>query len=213
MIFLARTHPRLSAAILLGIAVGILAPADSPISKILIGWNAGVWIYLLLMFWLTVRSKATDVKRIAEIEDENAGLVLALVCIAALASLATITFELAGSKDLETTRKLMRYGFTALTVIGSWLLIGVIFSLHYARLYYIWNGKEPALRFAEGLTTPDYWDFLYFSFTIGVAVQTSDVGVATPDMRKIVLAQSLIGFLFNTAILGFSINIAAGLFG
>ena len=65
MIFLARTHPRLSAAILLGIAAGFLAPADSPISKILIGWNAGVCIYLSLMLWLTVRSKAPDVKRIA----------------------------------------------------------------------------------------------------------------------------------------------------
>ena len=72
---------------------------------------------------------------------------------------------------------------------------------------------EEALRFAEGLLTPNYWDFLYFSFTIGVAVQTADVGVATRDIRKIVLAQSLIGFVFNTAILGFSINIAAGLFG
>jgi len=165
------------------------------------------------MFWLTLRSKATDVKRIADIEDENAALVLFVVCIAAIASLATIAFELAGSKDLETSRKLLHYGFTALTVIGSWLLIGVIFSVHYARLFYTWNGKDPALRFAEGLTTPNYWDFLYFSFTIGVAVQTADVGVATRGMRKIVLAQSLIGFVFNTAILGFSINIAAGLFG
>ncbi|MNF69282.1 hypothetical protein D3C84_511570 [compost metagenome] len=202
----------MSAAILLGIVVGILMPADSIISKILFGWNAGVWTYLILMSWLVVRSKATDVKRIAEIEDENAGLVLLVVCIAALASLATITFELAGSKDLETTRKLLHYGFTAFTVLGSWLLIGVIFSVHYARLFYTWDGKEPALRFAEGLDTPNYWDFLYFSFTIGVAVQTSDVGVATRELRKIVLAQSLIGFLFNTAILGFSINIAAGLF-
>jgi uncharacterized membrane protein len=184
MSYLTHSHPRLSAATMLGIAAGILIPADSVISKILIGWNSGVWIYLLLMLWLTVRSKATDVKRIAEIEDENAGLVLLVVCIAALASLA----------------------------IGSWLLIGVIFSVHYARLFYTWEGKEPALRFAEGLTTPNYWDFLYFSFTVGVAVQTSDVGVATRDLRKIVLAQSLIGFLFNTAILGFSINIAAGLF-
>ncbi|MNU43709.1 hypothetical protein D3C71_325000 [compost metagenome] len=213
MSFVTHTHPRLSAAILFGIAVGLLAPADSIVNKILIGWNTGVWTYLVLMLWLTARAKATDVKRIAEMEDENAGLVLMLVCIAALASLATITFELAGSKDLETTRKLMHYGFTALTVIGSWLLIGVIFSVHYARLFYTWEGKEPALRFAEGLTTPNYWDFLYFSFTIGVAVQTSDVGVATRELRKIVLAQSLIGFLFNTAILGFSINIAAGLFG
>ena len=213
MPFLARTHPRLSAAATLGVAVGILAPADSIISKILFGWNTGVWSYLVLMLWLAARAKAPDVKRIAEVEDENAGLVLLVVCIAAIASLATITFELAGSKALETTPKLLHYGFTALTVIGSWLLIGVIFSVHYARLFYTWEGKAPALRFAEGLTTPNYWDFLYFSFTISAAVQTSDVGVATRDLRKIVLAQSLIGFLFNTAILGFSINIAAGLFG
>lgn len=213
MRLLARTHPRLSAAALLGLAVGLISPVDSIVSKILYGWNAGVWTYLVLMLWLTARSKAPDVRRIAEVEDENAGLVLFVVCIAALASLATITFELAGSKDLDTTHKLMHYGFTALTVIGSWLLIGVIFSVHYARLFYTWDGKEPALRFAEGLTTPNYWDFLYFSFTIGVAVQTADVGVATRDIRKIVLAQSLIGFVFNTAILGFSINIAAGLFG
>jgi uncharacterized membrane protein len=213
MPFLARTHPRLSAAATLGVAVGILAPTDSIISKILFGWNAGVWSYLVLMLWLAARAKAPDVKRIAEVEDENAGLVLLVVCIAAIASLATITFELAGSKDLETTPKLLHYGFTALTVIGSWLLIGVIFSVHYARLFYTWEGKDPALRFAEGLTTPNYWDFLYFSFTISAAVQTSDVGVATRDLRKVVLAQSLIGFLFNTAILGFSINIAAGLFG
>ena len=212
MPLLPRTHPRLSAAVTLGVAVGILAPADSIISKILFGWNAGVWTYLLLMLWLTARSKAPDVKRIAEVEDENAGMVLFVVCIAAIASLATIGFELAGSRELETTRKLLHYGFTALTVIGSWLLIGVIFSVHYARLFYTWDGKDPALRIAEGLTTPNYWDFLYFSFTISAAVQTSDVGVATRDLRKIVLAQSLIGFLFNTAILGFSINIAAGLF-
>ena len=212
MSFLTHTHPRLSAAMACGIAAGSRVPADSVINKILIGWNAGVWTYLILMAWIVVHSKAADVKRIADIEDENAGLVLFVVCIAAIASLATITFELAGSKELETTRKLLHYGFTALTVFGSWLLIGVIFSVHYARLYYTWQGKEPALRFAEGLTTPNYWDFLYFSFTIGVAVQTSDVGVATRDLRKIVLAQSLIGFLFNTAILGFSINIAAGLF-
>ena len=210
---LARTHPRLSAAALLGVAVGILVPADSVISKILIGWNAGVWTYLMLMSWLTVRSRAHDVKRLAEIEDENAGLVLLVVCIAAIASLAAITFELAGSRDLDTPHKLLRYGFTGLTVIGSWLLTGVIFSVHYARLYYTWNGKEPALRFAEGEVNPDYWDFLYFSFTIGVAVQTADVGVATRGLRKTVLAQSLIGFVFNTAILGFSINIAAALFG
>ena len=103
MPFLARTHPRLSAAAVLGLVIGILAPADTLASKILIGWNAGVWTYLVLMLWLTSRARADDVKRIAEIEDENAGLVLFTVCIAAIASLATITFELVGSKDLATS--------------------------------------------------------------------------------------------------------------
>jgi uncharacterized membrane protein len=79
-------------------------------------------------------------------------------------------------------------------------------------MFYTWSGEDAALRFADGEQNPDYWDFLYFSFTLSVAVQTSDVGVATRNLRKVVLAQSLIGFLFNTSILGFSINIAAGLF-
>ena len=211
MSHLARTHPRLTAATLLGVAVGIFAPAATLTSKFLLGWNAGVWLYLALTLWLVLRSKASDVKSTAEIEDENASMVLITVCIASIASLAAVTLELSGSK-LSDDDRLMHYGFTGLTVVGSWLMIGVIFSLHYARLFYNDEGTEPALRFPEGELDPDYWDFMYFSFTLSVAVQTSDVGVATREMRKAVLAHSLLGFLFNTAVLGFSINIAAGLF-
>lgn len=69
------------------------------------------------------------------------------------------------------------------------------------------------MRFADNERNPDYWDFHYFSFTISVAVQTSDVGVGGRGMRRVVLAHSLVGFVFNTAILGFTINIAAGLLG
>ena len=211
MSHLARTHPRLTAATLLGVAVGIFAPAATLTSKFLLGWNAGVWLYLALTLWLVLRSQASDVKSTAEIEDENASMVLITVCIASIASLAAVTLELLGSK-LSDDDRLMHYGFTGLTVMGSWLMIGVIFSLHYARLFYNDEGTEPALRFPEGELDPDYWDCMYFSFTLSVAVQTSDVGVATREMRKAVLAHSLLGFLFNTAVLGFSINIAAGLF-
>ncbi|MDB6051041.1 MAG: rane protein [Pseudomonas sp.] len=213
---IARTHPRLTVAGLVGGASGIVCsfvvPGVTLMTHTLIGWNIGVWTYLILMMWLTTRSEADDVKRFAIIEDENAGLVLAMVCVAAIASLAAISVELIGGKDLSSSAKALHYGFTGLTVVGSWLITGVIFSLHYARLFYTANTKEPALRFADGETNPNYWDFLYFSFTISVAVQTADVGVASRDLRKTVLAQSLIGFVFNTAILGFSINIAAGLF-
>jgi uncharacterized membrane protein len=214
---IAHTHPRLSIAIAVGLVSGLaaalLAPHITLISKCLIGWNSGVWTYLVLILLRTFRTNAADARRISMVEDENAGLVLATVCVAALASLAAITLELAGSKTMSGDDRALHYGFTGLTIIGSWLVTGVIFSLHYARLFYTWGGKEPALRFSDGEKNPDYWDFLYFSFTLSVAVQTSDVGVATPGLRKIVLAQCLIGFIFNTAILGFSINIAAGLFG
>ena len=214
---IAHTHPRLTVAGLLGCASGIVCsfvvPGLSLITHVLIGWNIGVWTYLILMIWQTNRAEADDVKRFAIIEDENAGLVLTMVCVAAIASLAAIGVELVGSKGLSTNAKAFHYVFTGLTIVGSWLVTGVIFSLHYARLFYTADTQKPALRFADGEENPDYWDFLYFSFTISVAVQTADVGVASRDLRKTVLAQSLVGFVFNTAILGFSINIAAGLFG
>ncbi|MBC3956824.1 MULTISPECIES: DUF1345 domain-containing protein [Pseudomonas] len=213
---IARTHPRLTLAALAGLTSGIasawLFPDTTLIQSLLIGWNSGVWLYLILMFMLTLRSDASDVRRIAVMEDENAGTILMTVSIAALASLAAIIVEVAGSKGLSPHAQLLHHAFTGVTIVGSWLMIGVIFSLHYARLFYTWDGKSPALSFNDGERNPDYWDFLYFSFTLSVAVQTSDVGVATRQMRKIVLAQSLICFVFNTAILGFSINIAASLF-
>lgn len=207
---LPRTHPRLSSSAALGIAAGLLAPAD-PVMRVIIGWNCGVWCYLLLMTWLATHADAQKVQQTAQQEDENAGLVLVTVCIAAIASLAAIGFLLAGGKQLSTGVRGLHYALTALTVIGSWLMTGIIFALHYARLFYLTKAQEAPLRFADGETDPDYWDFLYFSFTISVAVQTSDVGVATRALRRVVLGHSLIGFLFNTAILGFSINIAAGL--
>ena len=208
---LARTHPRLSIAAVLGVLGGLLIPAGDTVQHVLAGWNIAVWVYLALVLYLTFRAAPDDVRRIAEIEDENAALVLFVVSIAAVASLAAVTLQLAGSKDLHGQALILHYAWTGLTVAGSWLLIGTIFSLHYARLFYTSTGQEPLLRFADGERRPDFWDFHYFSFTISVAVQTSDVGVGSKQMRRVVLLHSLIGFLFNTAILGFTVNIAAGL--
>jgi uncharacterized membrane protein len=210
---LTRTHPRLSIAALVGIFGAWLIPADDTVQRILAGWNLGVWLYLLLVLWLTWRATPDKVRNVARIEDENAGVVLFTVCIAAIASLAAVTLQLVSSRGLQGTALALHYLYTGLTVAGSWLLIGCIFSLHYARLFYTGERSAPALRFADGERNPDYWDFHYFSFTISVAVQTSDIGVGGRGMRRVVLAHSLVGFVFNTAILGFTINIAAGLLG
>ncbi len=208
---LTHTHPRLSLATLVGLLGGWLIPADDWTQRFLAGWNLGVWLYLALVLWLTWRATSQTVRKVANIEDENAGLVLFTVCIAAIASLVAVTLQLASSRGLHGSAQALYYLYTGLTVAGSWLLIGCIFSLHYARLFYTDSRKEPPLRFADGERNPDYWDFHYFAFTLSVAVQTSDIGVASRGMRQVVLAHSLVGFVFNTAILGFTINIAAGL--
>jgi uncharacterized membrane protein len=210
---LTRTHPRLSLAALVGSISAWLIPADDIVQRILAGWNLGVWLYLLLVLWLTWGARAEKVRKVAEVEDENAGLVLFTVCIAAIASLAAVTLQLVSSRGLQGSDLALHYLYTGFTVAGSWLLIGCIFSLHYARLFYTDDGHDPLLRFADGERNPDYWDFHYFSFTISVAVQTSDVGVGGRGMRRVVLAHSLVGFVFNTAIIGFTINIVAGLLG
>lgn len=208
---LTRSHPRLSIAAVIGLICGGLIPAHDWVEHVLIGWNTGVWLYLVLILWLTLRAGPEKVRKVASIEDENAGLVLFTVSIAAIASLAAVTLQLAAGGKSAGGPTALQYAFTGLTVAGSWLLIGAIFSLHYAHLFYTAQTHTPALRFPDGERHPDYWDFHYFSYTLSVAVQTSDVGVAGRSMRRVVLAHSLVGFVFNTAILGFTINMAAAL--
>jgi uncharacterized membrane protein len=153
------------------------------------------------------------VRKIAEQEDESAALILTMVSIGAVLSLAAIFVELATVKELPTGIRIGHVAFTAATILGSWFLLGIIFTLHYAHLYYRAPCGKPPLLFPDRDVDPDYWDFLYFSFTIAVAAQTSDVAVNTRAMRKVVLVQSVLSFLFNVAILGMSINIGASMAG
>lgn len=208
------SRPRLVAAILLGIAVGLLLPAYwQPLTRALAGWNAAVWCYLASMAWLMAHASHAEVRTVAEQQDKSAPVVLAILSLAAVISLSAIVFELAALKELALHLRLVHYLFTASTVLGSWLLVGTLFTIHYAHMFYRAPGEPQPLVFPDGETHPDYWDFLYFSFTIAVAAQTADVTVMTRAMRKVVLAQAVLSFLFNAAILGLSINIAAGLVG
>jgi uncharacterized membrane protein len=207
-----RNRPHLTMAIALGATVGLLWPDSHPwLRRALIGWNAGVWSYLVGMGWLMLRADHRKVRAIAGREDESAGLVLFMLVVGAVLSLYAIVSELARMGHLPPDQAALHYAFTALTLIGSWLLVGVLFCFHYAHLYYRAPHDHRPLRFPEDGLEPDYWDFLYFSFTIAVAVQTSDVSVTSRTMRKLVLGHSVLAFFFNLLILGLSINIAAGL--
>ncbi|MEB0135327.1 DUF1345 domain-containing protein [Actimicrobium sp. CCC2.4] len=208
------SHPRLILAVVAGLVVGAVVPQSwRPVTRVLAGWNVIVWLYLAQMAWLMATATSTRVREIAEREDNNAVVVLAILSIAAAFSLVAIVLELSSSKGMPDTQKVLHYVFTAITVLGSWLLVATTYTVHYARLFYLSPVKQRALRFPEDELHPGYADFLYFSFTIAVAAQTSDVLVMSPSIRKAVLAQSVLSFLFNAAIIGLSINIAAGLVG
>jgi uncharacterized membrane protein len=207
-----RSRPHLSLAIALGVVVAFSLPESERIfTRALIAWNTSVWAYLISMMWVMARADHETVRRIAARQDESAGLVLATLTIAAVLSLSAIVIELSQIPHLSADQRALHYGFTALTVCGSWFLVGVLFCFHYAHMFYRGSAKGRPLRFPGEQSDPDYWDFLYFAFTIAVAVQTSDVCVMTRSMRKLVLGQSLLAFFFNLAILGLSINMAAGL--
>lgn len=209
-----RHRPRLAIAIIIGISIGMLLPPQwQLVTRALTAWNAGVWFYLLSAGWLVMHTSAAKVRESAEEEDNSAAAVLAVLSIAAVASIGAIIFELVTSRQLSLSHRLGHYAFTGSTVLCSWLLVGVLFTFHYAHMFYRSPADRRPLAFPEKEMQPDYWDFLYFSFTIAVAAQTSDVIVTSRSMRKAVLAQSILSFLFNVAILGLSINIAAGLVG
>ncbi len=207
-------HLRLAFTIAAGSVTAFWLPSSWQLAtRLLTGWNVTVWIYLCLMSWLLMRARHAQVLKLAEQEDESWAVVLAIMSTASIASLGAIFLILPATEDMPAGLRLLHYAFTGATVFGSWCLLGTLFTHHYARLFYRAQEDRRPLRFPDDEPCPDYWDFLYFSFTLSVAVQTSDVAVMTRAARKVVLTQSVLFFLFNLAILGLSINIAASLAG
>lgn len=205
-----RLRPRLLTAVLAGSALAAAWPGVSDLqTRLLIGWNLVVWIYLPLALWMMLgRATAADVQARARQLNEGVPVVLLLAVMGALASLAAITLELQAARQSHDTR----YVLLALaTVAGSWLLLPVEFGLAYASLYHRQGKGSHGLEFPGDDEAPDYADFLYFSITVAATSQTSDVVVSAKHMRRLVLLQALIAFVFNTGVLALSINILAGL--
>jgi uncharacterized membrane protein len=210
----ARSRPRLLIAVLTGLLAALLVPgSDHAVTRSLLGWNVGVWLYLVLVGALMLKADHEHLRRAAIAQSESAATVLALVIVAAVASIVAIVIELAAAKQ-GASHGWSHVLFALTTVAGSWMLLPALFAMNYASLYY----RDPhgsGLKFPEPDEKnfrPDYSDFLYFSFTIAVASQTADVSITSRSMRRLVLLQSVLSFAFNATILAFTINIAAGLF-
>jgi uncharacterized membrane protein len=216
-----RTHkwrlprrPRLFAAGIIGVAIAALLPQTwELLVRVLVAWNIAVWSYLLMILWLVSRAGHATVREIAAEEDETALAVVIIVSTAALFSLAGVIMDLGHIKSLPSPERAGHYLMVISTVLASWFLVGVVFAIHYAHMFYSADGKEVPLKFPDHNETPDYWDFLYFAFTIAVAAQTSDVSICSKAVRKAVTCQSILSYFFSTAVIGLTINITAGLVG
>ena len=204
-------RPRLVVASAVGIGAFFFLPDTwTFISRLLVAWNVGVWPYVATLVWLMIRTRPEGVRAIAEQEDASSVALLMTMTAAAVLSLAAIVMELAHGRDAGEA-PIFVYAITALTVVGSWLLMAFLYTFHYAHVYYSAAVNRLPLEFPEGLKSLSYVDFMYFAFTVAMTAQTSDVTVRTTSMRATVLGQSVLSFFFNLAILGLLVNMAAGL--
>jgi uncharacterized membrane protein len=213
-VFVAR--PRLIICALIGVLTTLILPtslAKQEITRLIIGWNVGAILYLLLaarmMFWST---HARMRKRALE-HDDGKMIVLTLVVVAALMSIGAIVAELAVVKDMHGTLRYAHIALAVLTILSSWAFTQLMFALHYAHDYYAaeLRGNSGGLEFPGG-HAPDYGDFLYFACVIGTSGQTADVSFNSRAMRRIGTVHCVLAFFFNTTLVALTINIASGLF-
>jgi uncharacterized membrane protein len=200
-----RGRPRLFLSLAVGVVVvGVLAVGTDwrLATRLLVAWDICVGLYLALATHLMSQADTGRIRQRAAREDEGQFAILVLTVAAALASLAAIFAELgAGRRPLTIV-------LAAGTILLSWAFIHTIFALHYCHEFYD-EMAGGGLAFPGGEATPDYWDFVYFSFVIGMTSQVSDVGVTSRRIRRTVAAHGVVSFVFNVALLALSINIAA----
>ncbi|MGN6526246.1 MAG: DUF1345 domain-containing protein [Burkholderiaceae bacterium] len=216
IVHLVRVRPRLFIVALLGVAVGLLLPdrvAAHGVTRWLIAWNAGAWLYIVLAAAMMIRSSQDHMRHRAQLQDDGKYAILGLTVVAAIASLAAIGGELSVVKDMHGWIRGAHVALAGITVLASWGFIQVMFTLHYAHDYYLakCHGRRPGLDF-PGEDLPDYGDFFYFAAVIGTSGQTADVSFVTKPMRRIGSLHCILAYLFNTTVLALLINIGASLF-
>jgi uncharacterized membrane protein len=195
-----------------GIAALVLLPTSWPASlRGALAWDLSAAIYLALAVRVMLTCKGSIIRARAARQDDSRVVILIIILLAIAASFVAIVELLAKAK---IDHKVLNLGLAAATIILAWIVLQVVFTLHYAHEYYRPSGGTQS--FAEGLDfrgdpTPDYWDFFYFATSFGAASQTSDVSIRTKPLRRLATLHAITSFFFNSAVLALSINIAASM--
>jgi uncharacterized membrane protein len=199
-------RPRTFISIAIGIVAFFLLPDTLRlVTRLLISWDIFVTLYLLLVYVMMFRCGLAHIKRNAVQQDDGRFLILLVTALGAFASIAAIVFELGA-----TQHSAPELALATVTIALSWAAVHTTFALHYAHEFY--RGAKPGgLQFPSGDQhhDADYWDFVYFSFVIGMTAQVSDVGITDRIIRRTATAHGIVSFVFNTALVALMVNIAA----
>jgi uncharacterized membrane protein len=212
-------RPRLFAGTMTGIVIYLCLLLVDSISgrlRFILAWDIGVMIALGLMLITLRHASPEKIRTIAARQVVGKWTVLGLTVIAASASLVVIAAEVPLIKTAPTElEQIARLTLVVATIVLSWAFINTIFALHYAHDYYLGaSGKDETAHGGmvfPGTRPPAYGDFVYFSFTIGMTFQVSDVQITDPAVRQLAITQGIILFFYSTGILALTVNLVAGM--
>lgn len=197
-------RPRFFISIAIGLVALLVSPATLRLAtRLLVAWDIAIALYLTLAFTTVMTTGIAKIRQRAAMQDDGRFAILALTAVAAFATLGAIVAEL--GPDHRGRYELL---LATATIVLSWAAIHTTFALHYAHEYYR-GGTVGGLAFPGDEKEPDYWDFVYFSFVIGMTAQVSDVGITDRIIRRTATAHGIASFIFNTALLALMVNIAA----
>jgi uncharacterized membrane protein len=205
---------RLAVALAAAALTYVLVQAAIPVwhMRVLAAWDVGAAVYLARAWLLVARSDVHATRDHALAQDMSGFIIFLLIVAAACASTIAIVYAAGAIKGQESWTKAVSLALTLGALASSWLLIQTMFALHYAHRYYSWRHHDPdaaaPLAF-PGRGEPDYLDFVYYSFVVGMTSQVSDVAVVSRAMRRLTLIHGVMSFAFNIVVLALSINIFA----
>jgi len=197
-------RPRTFISLAVGILVCLLIPGSyRPVTRLLFGWDALIAVYLVLVYTMMLCNDHQHIRRSAAMQDDGRFVILLVTAIGAFASIAAIVAELGAHRGAA------QLTIAITTIVLSWAAVHTTFALHYAHDYY--RPPVGGLQFPEGNKEDhaDYWDFVYFSFVIGMTAQVSDVGITDKTIRRTATGHGIVSFIYNTALLALTVNIAA----
>lgn len=197
-----------------GVAGVVVAAISWPLDAMtrgLAGWCAGAAIYLVLTWWLAHAFDAQRTRERAQSLDQPNVVILVSMLVAIGASVVAIAMLLQQVKLMSGPARAGHIALGVVALAGSWLMMHTIYAFHYAHRYYIdqRDGSPDGGLDFPGKQEPDYFDFLYYAYVVGMTSQVSDVQATSREMRRITLVHSVLAFAFNMLVLALSVNVVA----